>query len=316
MSVEIVAPFREAWQKTRQLLFEPFDLQKWLCLGLCAYLASMTQGLGSGGGGNSNFEKGKGEWSHPTAEKIHGWLGSIQPWVWALIALGVVMIVALSVVFMWLSARGKFMWLDNLVRQTGEVRAPWREFRALGNRLFRFTLGWGVVAVVTSLVAVCLAVVAIIPVFDQIVVNRNPQAVLWVALVITLVAFVIVNWAFLFSIVADFAVPIMYRRECGPWEATKDAIILLIRYPVDFVLYYLFYSLLLIALVVIVLVVSCATCCIAFLALLIPVIGTTLMLPLLAPLRYYSFLFLRQYGDAYDVYRRPALAPAPPPLPV
>ena len=51
-----------------------------------------------------------------------------------------------------------------------------------------------------------------------------------------------------------------------------------------------------------------ATCCTAMCVLMIPYIGTVLMLPIIVFMRCYSLCFLRQFGPEWDVF--PA-APAP-----
>ena len=50
------------------------------------------------------------------------------------------------------------------------------------------------------------------------------------------------------------------------------------------------------------------TCCIAGCLMILPYIGTVLLLPVLVFKRSYSLYFLRQFGPGYDVF-----PPAPPP---
>ena len=49
------------------------------------------------------------------------------------------------IVITWLSARGKFMFLDNVVRGQARVVAPWYEYRKEGNSFFRWNLFWGII---------------------------------------------------------------------------------------------------------------------------------------------------------------------------
>jgi hypothetical protein len=55
-----------------------------------------------------------------------------------------------------------------------------------------------------------------------------------------------------------------------------------------------------------------ATCCIACCLMIIPYIGTVLLLPVFAFGRSYSLYYLAQYGPHYDVFPPD---PAPTPLP-
>ena len=38
--IEIFAPFGEAFELTKKILFQPFDLAKWLVIGFSAWLAT------------------------------------------------------------------------------------------------------------------------------------------------------------------------------------------------------------------------------------------------------------------------------------
>ena len=53
-NIEIFKPFGEAVELMKKILFQPFDLKKWLVIGFGAWLAN----LGSGGGGfNYQFDR-------------------------------------------------------------------------------------------------------------------------------------------------------------------------------------------------------------------------------------------------------------------
>jgi len=52
------------------------------------------------------------------------------------------------------------------------------------------------------------------------------------------------------------------------------------------------------------------TCCIAGCLMIIPYIGTVLLLPVLVFKQSYPLYFLRQFGPGYDVF--PPASPAPP----
>ena len=53
-NIEIFKPFGEAFELMKKILFQPFDLKKWLVVGFGAWLAN----LGGGGGGfNYQFDR-------------------------------------------------------------------------------------------------------------------------------------------------------------------------------------------------------------------------------------------------------------------
>src|SRR5205809_8079315 len=46
-SIEIFKPFGEAFELMKKILFQPFDLKKWLVIGFAAFLASLSGGFSS-----------------------------------------------------------------------------------------------------------------------------------------------------------------------------------------------------------------------------------------------------------------------------
>jgi hypothetical protein len=77
-----------------------------------------------------------------------------------------------------------------------------------------------------------------------------------------------------------------------------------------FILYFLFQIVLAMAIGVIVFGAVIITCCIAGCLMLLPYLGTVLLLPVLIFKRCYSLYFLAQFGRDYDVF-----PPEPPPQP-
>jgi len=64
-----------------------------------------------------------------------------------LIVVGVVVLLALVTLLLWVSSRGKFIFLDNLVHNRAAIVEPWRRFASLGNSLFWWRVGFAVAAV-------------------------------------------------------------------------------------------------------------------------------------------------------------------------
>jgi len=117
-------------------------------------------------------------------------------------------------------------------------------------------------------------------------------------------------FALFFGVVSAFMVPVMYRRRCLAREAFVDVAKLIGRNPGPFVLFVLFGIALLLGVAVIGTMVACVTCCIGGL----PYISTVLLLPAIVWLATFKLLFIRQFGDQYDVWANAAV-PAPSTLP-
>jgi hypothetical protein len=110
--------------------------------------------------------------------------------------------------------------------------------------------------------------------------------------------FVILLLVMAWALIANFMVPVMYRRRCRASEAFRAAVSLIAAHPGEIVLYCLFLILLAITIGLISCFTICATCCIAAL----PYVGTVILLPVFVLVRAFSLLFLRQFGPDYDVW--------------
>ena len=309
--IQIFKPFGEAFELMKKILFQPFDMKKWFIIGFAAWLANL------GGGGSFNYPYNEREDAHKLNETISQIPHSIL--ITGICAL-VAVVLLLVVLFAWLRARGRFLFIDCIVRNRGAIAEPWREFRTEGNSYFLFSLAAAVCLVLfTALLSAPLVYVAIRGRF-YLSLHRD-RLEPYVLLIIALWVFIILLVVFAWALIVNFMVPVMYRRRCRAYEAFRAATSLIVRHPGEIVLYCLFLIILAVGCVMVGCMVTCATCCIAA----IPYVGTVVLLPVFVLLRSFSLLFLRQFGPEYDVwatftppeYARilsPDIAPPPPPL--
>jgi len=189
------------------------------------------------------------------------------------------------------------MFTDCIVKNRGAVAAPWREFRTEGNSYFLFSL-------VVGLALFVFAVLLSVPVILLLVKSRyyffihRDQLNIYLISAIVVWVFVMLLLVFVWSLIANFMTPVMYRRRCRAYEAFRTVTTLIAANPGEILLYCLFLIVLMLASVIVGCLVTCATCCIAA----IPYIGTVILLPVFVLLRSFSLLFLRQFGPEYDVW--------------
>jgi hypothetical protein len=290
--IEIFKPFGEAFELMKKILFQPFDLGKWLVIGFAAFLASLS-------GGSSYSFNPFSRWSAREDRKAIaesfpdlGPVPQMEWWVIVLIVIGGLIILALALVFMWLGARGRFIFTDCVVRNRGAIVAPWKEFRARGNSFFLFSL----------LVMLCiLAVVGLVALALFLpVVSRGSDAQIGVGFWIALgfFVFLILCFAFGWALISQLMIPIMYRQRCFARQAFSQSVGLIATQPGPMLLYFLFLLVILFAAGLISCLAACVTCCIAA----IPYIGTVILLPIPVMLYGFTLLFLRQFGSDYDVW--------------
>jgi len=308
--IQIFKPFGEAFELMKRILFQPFDLKKWFIIGLAAWLANL-----GGGGGGFNYPYNRGEEFQKLNETISQIPHSVLvTGICALIAV----VLLLVVLFAWLRARGRFMFIDCIVKNRGAIAEPWREFRTEGNSYFLFSLTAAVCLVLlAALLSAPLVYVAIRGRF-YLSLHRDrlePYVLLITALWVFIILLVVFAWA----LIVNFMVPVMYRRRCRAYQAFRAATSVISSYPGEIVLSRLFVIVVAVASAMVGCVVTCATWCIAA----IPYVGTVILLPVFVLLRSFSLLFLRQFGPEYDVWASftppeyvgilsPHIAPPPP----
>src|SRR6476646_7749508 len=303
--IEIFKPFGEAFELMKKILFQPFELKKWLIIGFAAWLANL--GAGGGGIGDFNYPDNRRE----GAEKFNEAIGQIpQPVLITGICVLICVVLLLIVLFAWLRARGRFILVDCIVRNRAAIVEPWKEFRAEGNSFFLFSLLVVLALIAVIVIAGLLLIVSFIPWHGE----AQPGVAFWIGL--SLFVFVAVCLAFVWALASQLMVPIMYRQRCPARLAFAQAVDLVSSHPGPILLYVLFLLLLAVAVFMISCGVTCATCCIAA----IPYVGTVILLPMPMTLGAFSLLFLRQFGPDYDVwagFMPPEFLPMlmPPPAP-
>ncbi len=302
--IEIFKPFGEAFELMKRILFQPFDVKKWFVIGFAAWLANL-------GSGSFNYQYNRRE----DVQKLNEAISQIpHPILVTGVCVLILFVLVLIVLFAWLRARGRFMFIDCLVKNRGAIAEPWRAFQKEGNSYFLFSL---VVAFVLMVFAALLSLPLIILAIKgryYLYLHRdrlNVYVLLAIAAWVFAILLVIIAWA----LIANFMAPVMYRQRYRASGAFGIVVRLIAAQPGEILLYCLFLIVLALATAIVACLVTCATCCIAA----IPYIGTVILLPVFVLLRSFSLLFLRQFGPEYDVWASfvppeflPILSPAPP----
>ena len=314
MTIRYIEPLSRAVDRAVQICFRPFDLGKWFVLGFACWLARLLQG-GGGGGSWSVPMPPMGDREAEGAAGPREWLESLEPEMFLggallFVVLGCVAVFLFVVLplLLWISSRGEFIFLDDVVHDRAEIKAPWNEYRVEGNSLFLWRLGFIAAAIVAAVLAVVPMVLYITQVGEQM-----PSVPLVVLLLLPMLVLA-VGLAYVDLFLRSFVVPIMYRYRLKTNAAWRHfGPVLKARFG-WFLLYGIWLLVLMIAVIFGVLMLVLVTCCIAGILLMIPYIGTVLLLPLYVGLRALSLEFLAQFGDEFKIFPEPepALATATP----
>ncbi len=290
--VSVIAPVRSAIDTTRRLLFAPFDLVKWLGLGFTAWLAMLSDG-----GWPANFGNLLG--GPPDAQPFQAasaWIQAHVVLVVALAACAGVAILAAALAVAWVSSRGKFMFLDNVVRDRAEIVEPWQRTRRQGNSYFLFSIGFGLACLAALGVIVLVGVLIAMPDLSRQTVGANAVAALALGGLLFGLYLLALTAALIF--LEDFIIPIMFLRSCRALEAWSEFFGLFQGHAGVFLLYALFKIALGWALAMVSLGVCCCLCCVMW----IPYVSTVILLPLFVFLRCYALHFLEQFGARYRLF--------------
>lgn len=310
-------PIERAWNRMVTVLFRPFDLGKWMVIGFTAFLANCgrSSGSGSSGGGNSGGGNPFGNQGSQCGQgndfSFREMVETVQDYCinfWedhaALILLctilGLLLIVAISVLVSWINSRGQFMFLDNVLKNRGAVKEPWATYRREANSLmvFQVLFEWALLFIV--LILLFGIVLSVLPMLmaEQWMVSKL------LAIGFILLVLLVSGWVFSFirMVLSQFIVPLMYQRRISVREGWSVFSALLKRNFWRFILYGLMLFVVDLVLGMAILLGILLTCCTAFLLLVIPYIGTVVVLPIYVFRRFIGVEFLRQFGEEFDVF--------------
>jgi hypothetical protein len=315
MTIQYIEPLSRGIARSKKDLFNPWNPKNWFVVGFTAFLAGLTDFGFSGLPGSSWRNRGAKidvedilYWPQRGWE----WLGRHPMWAFligALVFFGLV----IGIILTWLSSRGKFMFLDNVVYSQARVAIPWNEYRREGNSFFFFTLLWGCAVFAVSVVYLFYAFLHLQRVHQL----TGDVRALIVPAILAGAGFVLITIAanFIYLMLCDFVVPIMYRDRTTISVAFQKFMLLFLSDFIYFVGYGLFKLCLGIAIVIGIAIAGCLTCCIGFIVLAIPYLNAVLLLPISYAMRAFSIEFLQQFGPGYDIFIKTGeMATAAPPV--
>jgi hypothetical protein len=306
MNVSYVQPLRLAWDRMTRMLFRPFRIEVWMTLGFAAFLSEyLSWGFS---GSRSGLRRHAAAVSPDSIARIIDFIRN--PLVTAVLMYIAAMSLLAYLLFMWLSSRGHFIFLDNVAHERTGIVEPWRRFKRLGNSLFLFRL---------CVTFVCLVIAGAImtpflAALAAILHSRNFE--LRDLMVLLPMPLLLLPFAILFGYISlftrSFVAPIMYRYDVGVLEGWRRFLALFGQRPLPFVVYGLYSVLLLIIACCLVVAFGLGSLGIGFVLMAIPYIGSVVLLPLEVTARALGPEFLAQFGPEYAVLDAPAPAPVPP----
>lgn len=232
-------------------------------------------------------------------------------WIVPVVVIVVVLTVGFGLLIAWLNSRGKFMFLHCVATNKAEVKVPWHKFRRQGNSLFLFRIVLGIIGffvIGVPILGIVLLIVMIATGAGPTVASIFGVAILGLLIFALSIVLVLVK-----KFTLDFVVPIMFLQTTNCMAGWREFMSILSANKLRLALYLLFQIVIAIVIGVIVMIGFCiGTClCCASCLLMIPYIGTVIMLPLLVFKRGYSLYYLQQFGPQFDVFTAESLEAEP-----
>ncbi|MGE5126184.1 MAG: hypothetical protein ACM3PV_07835 [Betaproteobacteria bacterium] len=302
--VSPVDALRDAFDHTRRQLF-PIRVEKWLALGLLAFLDQCGRSFRGGAGNGAQWHGGGGgrggggahvaEWIRQAAE----WVSLHSALVAGGVVAGVLLVAVLAAIVLWFNARGVFMYLDDVATGRADVARPWRQHALAASSYFAWSLGISL-ATLFLVLALAGAVATLAVAFAT---GRLQGTSAWLTgaamtPVLLLLALALPCLALAALALRDFVAPLQLASglPCGASARVLEALVL--ANPGAFVLYLLLKLAIVVGSGIVITILGCLTCCIAFL----PVLMQVVFQPLFFFERAFSVFLLRQLG--YDVRAR------------
>ncbi|MBZ5637750.1 MAG: hypothetical protein LAO51_03220 [Acidobacteriia bacterium] len=311
MDIAFIAPLERALDRMKRILFRPFEVETWIVLGFAAFLSALGEG---GGGWNAVLRRSiMRRESEDLGEATGRVLELLRNPIWVVvIVLAVCIVLALVVLFLWISSRAKFIFLDGVIHDRAAIVEPWKRFQRLGDSLFLWRLVFAAICIVLALLLVLPLALVVLSAFRGGWLAARVLALVGLGAVIVALVLAVL---FVEMLLGNFVVPVMYRDDLAATAAWGRFVPLLGSHFIRFLLYGLFLFVLTLGVVVAIVVAGCATLCCGFILLAIPYVGSVLVLPVSVTYRAYGPEFLAQFGADWSVFPPPpSPEPVSPPL--
>ncbi len=295
--IRVFEPATDAIDRTKKILFRNFDAAIWFTIGFSAWLASF---------GSLNFSINelvrvltnmKNLSTKITLNKIK----TMDPnEIIAAIVIGVI-IVAIIILRIWISSRGKFMFMHCVAKNVAEVKWPWREYKFRANSLFRFKLTLAVIAIVL-LAAIIAAFWLVFSLKDSLSYPKDDSANMVYATGVLATSMLALTLLILIAFLTDaFVLPIMYKHNLRCIDGWRYFLSLLKFNKWNFVKFC--FGMLVINMIVFLVITALilATCCLFAVIVSLPYVGIVAVLPIRVFYRSYTAIYLAQYGKELNV---------------
>lgn len=319
--MEVVGSIQLAIERTQEMCFRPFTINRWFALGVMAFLDLLLQGSGMGSsfnfGQNVAAPGGPGQ-QNPLRDVREG-MSEVVPWIHdnllLIVILGVLILIVgigLFVLTYWLGARGQVMFARAVAENDDRIARLWDDTATPAWSLFMFRIG---LALVVFPLYVALGGGVIWYLYHASFQQTLDIGNLLLALVPMILVMVVIGIAVLLvkSFTRSFVVPLMAYQGLSAIDGWKRFGTLCRGNAGPLLLFIVMKVVIALAIGVTSMIVFLLTCCLCMVG-IIPIVGqfvlTVIMLPLYVFERSYTLHVLGSLGPDFD-FVRPIHEPPP-----
>lgn len=306
--IDCMGSIEKAIDHTKRMLFQkPFDLNKWISLGVIIFLSILGSGGGggislpfpnTGGGGFGGAGGGGGPSFAEFVDEARDWvaenLATILFWGGIIFAI----VAVLTVVFAWLGARGRLMFVRAVALDDCRIGVNWSETAKLSSSLFWFTLALIAASWILFFAIAALGVAAVVFAADSgaQTLMEYFNYVAWPLILMLVYIGVLIPVLLLLN---DFVVPVMYRFNVPVMTAWR---IVFGMFSGNFLTLTLFYVIRFVIGIVKGFAIMFAACVTCFMGAL-PVVSQALTAPIHVFDRAFSMYALESMGPDFEMIR-------------
>jgi hypothetical protein len=322
VNISYTEPLSRAWNRMKRILFRPFHIESWSVLGASAFLAGLFTHSGSlfnwNGGNWKTRERAVDFHAEQAMDRAREAMMKVldNPMILAVIMAILVMFLVFVVVLAWVSARAEFVFLDSVATRRPRFGEPWRRLGGLGRSLFLWRAAFSFVYLPPLLVFGLPFAHTLWSFFTGGDFSMPDIAGVVLGGAVAAMMLVVIAW---FSLLMDsFVVPLMYRYDESSRAAWRRFWPLLSGQLGHFLAYGAFYVVLSVATAIGLVIAGFGTCCIGLVLMIIPYVGTVVLLPVIVTARSLGPEYLAQFGPEWatfppsDPEEEPLIASTPP----
>jgi len=330
--IKIGEPLEKAFDRTIEYCFQPFQFSKWLVMGFVTWIIAMGQGGGASSSYNFNPTKLGRVFSSTTTRSTSpnitsttttGGFNSVfsqikdfidQNLTQEIIIIAIIVAVVSLLVFLaiwlimeWLRSRFQFIFLDNIVSNKYNIKAPWRDFKIQGNSLFKWSIFFTIISSIIILIMLGLTIGiplkmcwTSIQAEQLLPEGKNGLIIGGIFLfftIITAIALAVINF-----IVIELLIPIMYRKRVKIMEAWRIFNPVFKENRGKIILFIIVYAIVTIAVgsvalvaLFVIMFITCFFLCLGFIPFVGGYITATIMLPVTIFYRMFSYEYIAQF---------------------